>query len=331
LVGATGAVGSQIIECLEERDFPVGSIRFFASPLSVGQVLEFRDEPVVVEELRSESFAGIDLAFFAAGREQSREFCPAAHAAGAVCIDCSDAWRMDNDVPLVIPEVNPQDMALYTRKGIVANPGSASLQLALALKPLHDAARIRRLVVATYQAVSGNGRKGVEELRVQSGELLNGRPAPAKVFPHQVAFNVLPQGDEFLDNGYTREEMALVHESRKILGAADLEVTATAAWVPVFYGHSEAVNVETEEPLSPERARALLAAAPGIQVVDSVAEKGYPMPVDAGGQDRVYVGRLREDASVAHGLNLWIVADNLRKGAATNCLQIAEILTQTYL
>ena len=331
MVGATGAVGRQIIECLEERGFPVGSVRFFASPLSVGQVLEFRDEPVVVEELRSASFAGIDIVFFAAGREQSLEFCPAVHAAGAVCIDCSAAWRMDHDVPLVVPEVNPQDIALYTRKGIVANPGSAVLQLVLALKPLHDAARIRRLVVATYKAVSGNGRKAVEELRAQSGELLNGRPAPAKVFPHQVAFNVLPQDDEFLDNGYTREEMALLHESRKILGAADLEVTATAAWVPVFYGHSEAVNVESEEPLPPERARELLAAAPGIQVVDSAAEGGYPMPVDAGGQDRVYVGRLREDTSVPHGLNLWIVADNLRKGAATNCVQIAEVLTQTYL
>jgi aspartate-semialdehyde dehydrogenase len=238
---------------------------------------------------------------------------------------------MDPDVPLVVPEVNPGDIAGYTRKGIIANPNCSTIQMVVALKPLHDAARIKRVVVSTYQAVSGTGQRAIEELRIQTGELLNGRPADCKVYPHQIAFNCLPHIDVFLDNGYTREEMKMVNETRKIMGDDSIKVTATTVRVPVFYGHSEAVNIETEKKISAELARELLATAPGVQLVDDVKNLVYPMPIDAAGQDMTLVGRIREDESIANGLNLWVVADNLRKGAATNAVQIAEILTEKYL
>jgi aspartate-semialdehyde dehydrogenase len=238
---------------------------------------------------------------------------------------------MDPEVPLVVPEVNPADVALYTNKGIIANPNCSTIQMMVALKPLHDYAKIKRIVVSTYQAVSGTGRNAIEELRIQSGELLNGRPAECKVYPHQIAFNCLPHIDVFLDNGYTKEEMKMVNETRKILGDNSLRVTATTVRVPVFYSHSEAVNIETEKPLSAAKARELLAAAPGVRVVDDVANLLYPTAIDAAGQDLTYVGRIREDESIDNGLNLWVVADNLRKGAATNAVQIAELLAAKYL
>jgi aspartate-semialdehyde dehydrogenase len=331
IVGATGAVGRQMLEILEERKFPVGEIRLLASERSDGEFLEFRDEEFIVQKLSEDSFQGIDIALFSAGGERSRQFCPIAAAAGAVCIDNSSAWRMDPEVPLVVPEVNPEAIAGYKNKGIIANPNCSTIQLVVALKPLHDCSPIRRLVVSTYQAVSGSGQQAINELRLQCGELLNGRPCEPKVYPHQIAFNCLPQIDTFLDNGYTREEMKLVFETRKILGDDSLRITATAVRVPVFYGHSESVNVETAGVISVARARELLAAAPGVELVDDPADGAYPMPIEAAGQDQVLVGRIRVDESCDTALNLWLVADNLRKGAATNAVQIAEILVEKYL
>jgi aspartate-semialdehyde dehydrogenase len=330
IVGATGAVGTEMLRVLEEREFPVKSLRLLASERSEGNFLEFAGEEIMVQKLARDSFAGIDIALFSAGGERSREFCPIAAAAGAVCIDNSSAWRLDPDVPLVVPEVNPGDIAGYIRKGIIANPNCSTIQMVVALKPLHDAAKIKRVVVSTYQAVSGTGQKAIEELRIQTGELLNGRPADCKIYPHQIAFNCLPHIDVFLDNGYTREEMKMVNETRKIMGDNSIMVTATTVRVPVFYGHSESVNVETESKISVAMARELLAAAPGVQLVDDVNANVYPMPIDAAGQDLILVGRIREDESIANGLNLWVVADNLRKGAATNAVQIAEILAEKY-
>jgi aspartate-semialdehyde dehydrogenase len=331
VVGATGAVGQQMLEVLAERNFPVKELRMLASERSVGKFLEYNGEQHEVQLLDKNAFEGIDIALFSAGGARSEEFCPIAAAAGAVCVDNSSAWRMDPDVPLVVPEVNPQDIARYTNKGIIANPNCSTIQMVVALKPLHDYGTIKRIVVSTYQAVSGTGRNAIDELRIQSGELLNGRPAECKVYPHQIAFNCLPQIDVFLDNGYTKEEMKMVNETRKILGDQHIGVTATTVRVPVFYSHSESVNVETATKISAAKARELLAASPGVKVVDDVANLVYPMAIDAAGQDLTYVGRIREDESVANALNLWVVADNLRKGAATNAVQIAEILAEKYL
>jgi aspartate-semialdehyde dehydrogenase len=330
IAGATGAVGNQMIECLEERNFPVGKIKFLASERSVGKILEFRGKPVVVELLDHNAFEGIDIALFSAGGSRSEEYCPSAAKAGAVCIDNSSAWRMNPDVPLVVPEVNPHAIAQYTKKGIIANPNCSTIQMVVALKPLHDYGKIRRVVVSTYQAVSGTGKKAIDELRIQAGELLNGRPAEAKVYPHRIAFNCLPQIDSFEPNGYTKEEMKMINETRKIM-EADIKVTATTVRVPVFYGHSESVNIETEKKITVEKAFELLRNAPGCKLVDNVSKKIYPMPIDAAGQDLTFVGRIREDMSVENGLNLWVVADNIRKGAATNAVQIAEILIKEYL
>jgi aspartate-semialdehyde dehydrogenase len=285
---------------------------------------------VLVEELSHDSFEGIDIALFSAGGDRSREFCPSAARAGAVCIDNSSAWRMDPDVPLVVPEVNPDAIARYMGKGIIANPNCSTIQLVVALKPLHDYGTIERIVVSTYQAVSGTGKKAIDELRIQTGELLNARPAEAKVYPHRIAFNCLPQIDSFCENGYTKEEMKLVNETRKIM-EAEIRTTATAVRVPVFYGHCESVNIETGRKITVAKAMELLKNAPGCELVDDVANGVYPMPIDAAGQDLTHVGRIREDESIANGLNLWVVADNIRKGAATNAVQIAEILIENYL
>lgn len=331
VVGATGAVGNEMLRVLEEREFPVGEMRLLASERSEGEFLEFQGEQLMVQKLARDSFAGIDIALFSAGGDRSREFCPIAAAAGAVCIDNSSVWRMDPEVPLVVPEVNPQEIARFRKKGIVANPNCSTIQMVVALKPLHDFATITRVVVSTYQSVSGTGQKAIDELRVQAGELLNGRPATAKVYPHQIAFNCLPQIDSFLESGYTKEEMKMVDETRKIMGDERIRVTATAVRVPVFYGHSESVNIETEKKITAARARELLAGAPGVSLVDDPANGLYPLPVDAAGQDLTLVGRIREDETIANGLNLWLCADNLRKGAATNAVQIAEILAEKYL
>ncbi len=330
VVGATGAVGTQMIECLVERNFPVGKIKFLASSRSAGQVLEYDGKPVTVEELTHDSFEGIDIALFSAGGARSEEFCPSAVKAGAVCIDNSSAWRMNPDVPLVVPEVNPHAVADYKKKGIIANPNCSTIQMVVALKPLHDFGTIKRIVVSTYQAVSGTGNKAIDELRVQTGELLNGRPPKAEVYPHRIAFNCLPQIDSFCDNGYTKEEMKMVNETRKIM-EADIATTATCVRVPVFYGHSESVNIETEKKITVAKARELLEDAPGVELVDNPNNGEYPMAMDAAGEDLTLVGRIREDATIKNGLNLWVVADNLRKGAATNAVQIAELLIEDYL
>ncbi len=331
IVGATGAVGKEMIRVLEERNFPVKSLRLLASERSEGDFLEFQGEDLMVQRLCKESFQGIDIALFSAGGALSEEFCPVAVEAGAVCIDNSSAWRMDAEVPLVVPEVNPEALAGYRSKGIVANPNCSTIQMLVALKPLHDEARIRRIVVSTYQAVSGSGQQAIEELRNQLGDLLNGRPTRTDIYPHQIAFNCLPQIDAFLDNGYTKEEMKMIRETQKILGDESIRVTATTVRVPVFYGHSESINIETESKISPDRAREILSAAPGVELVDDVANGLYPMAKDAAGSDMCLVGRIREDESLECGLNLWVVADNLRKGAATNAVQIAELLSQKYL
>ena len=330
VVGATGAVGTQMIECLTERNFPVGKIKFLASGRSAGQVLEFDGKPVLVEELTHDSFEGIDIALFSAGGARSEEFCPSAAKAGAVCIDNSSAWRMDLDVPLVVPEVNPHAIAGYKKKGIIANPNCSTIQMVVALKPLHDFGTIKRIVVSTYQAVSGTGKKAIDELRIQTGELLNGRPTKNEVYPHRIAFNCLPQIDSFCDNGYTKEEMKMVNETAKIM-ESDIKTTATCVRVPVFYGHSESVNIETVQKISAAKARELLRHAPGVELVDDPTGGEYPMAINAAGEDLTLVGRIREDASVENGLNLWVVADNIRKGAATNAVQIAEILVEKYL
>ncbi len=324
VVGATGAVGNEVIEVLEQRAFPVERIRFFASEQSAGTILEFEGSEMAVEALDEDSFRRTDIALFSAGDEISRRWAPVAVRSGCVVIDISNQWRTDPHVPLVVPEVNARD--LQRHRGIIANPTSSTILTVMVLKPIHDAARIRRLVVTTLQSVSGTGKKGMDELLRQTTDLLNFREVGAKVYPYQIAFDVLPHVDAFLDNGYTSEEMSLVHGTRKIMGDSAIRVTATAVRVPVFRGHCASVNVETEDKLAVNEARALLASAPGIVIVDAPEKNLYPHPLGNAGHDEVYVGRIREDESVDNGLNLWIVTDNLRKGAALNAVQIAEEL-----
>ena len=331
VAGATGAVGTQMVQCLEERQFPVKMLRPLASERSLGKMVRFRGEEIPVEVLTEQSFHGIDIALFSAGGGTSLKFSPIAAASGAVVVDNSSAFRMEPDIPLVVPEVNPQDIGLYKNRGIIANPNCSTIQMVVVLKPIHDAARIKRVVVSTYQAVSGTGQKAVQELADQVRDLLTGKDPQVKVYPYRIAFNVFPHIDVFLDNGYTKEEMKMVLETQKIMGDDSIRVSATTARVPVFYGHSEAVNIETEKKITPEEVRALLAQAPGVKVVDDPANRLYPMPLDAAGQDLTLVGRIREDTSIANGIDLWIVADNIRKGAATNAVQIAEILAAKYL
>ena len=331
VVGATGAVGQQMVACLEERRFPVHRLVPLASERSMGKKVTFMGKELPVEVLTKDSFDGVEIALFSAGGSISKEYGPIAAAAGAVVVDNSSAWRMDPEVPLVVPEVNPQDIGLYTKRGIIANPNCSTIQMVVALKPLHDAARIKRVVVSTYQAVSGTGQKAVDELANQVRALLSCEDPVKKVYPHRIAFNCLPHIDVFQENGYTKEEMKMVNETQKIFGDSTIQVTATTVRVPVFYGHSEAVNIETERKLSVYEARELLAAAPGVKVVDDPLKNKYPMAIDAAGQDLTLVGRIREDFSIENGLNLWVVADNIRKGAATNAVQIAEILIRDYL
>ena len=331
VVGATGAVGQQMLACLEERRFPVAQLFPLASERSLGKKVTFLGKEIPVGVLSKDSFNGVEIALFSAGGSISKEYGPIAAAQGAVVVDNSSAWRMEPDIPLVVPEVNPQDIALYTNRGIIANPNCSTIQMVVVLQPLHQAARIKRVVVSTYQAVSGTGQKAVDELVGQVRALFSNQEIEKKVYPHRIAFNVLPHIDVFLENGYTKEEMKMVLETQKIMGDESIQVTATTVRVPVFYGHSEAVNIETEKKLTPAEARKILAKAPGVKVVDDPAKFAYPMPLDAAGQDLTLVGRIREDFSIKNGLNLWVVADNLRKGAATNAVQIAEILAQDYL
>jgi aspartate-semialdehyde dehydrogenase len=324
IAGATGVVGGTVRGILEERGFPVGELRLLASARSQGRQLAFRGEQVIVQTLTADAFEGVDLAFFAAGGAVSTEFVPQAAARGAVVIDKSSAFRADPTVPLVVPEVNPQH--LDDHKGIIATPNCSTIQMVVALKPIYDAAGIERVVVSTYQAVSGSGKQGIDDLERQAHEWAAGLEPSLGLYPHPIAFNLLPHIDSFLASGYTREEQKMVDETVKIFADPDLKVTATCVRVPVFGAHSEAINVQTRLSLSADEARALLRDAPGIAVVDDPADLRYPMPLDAEGHDPVYVGRIREDHTTANCLDLWVVADNLRKGAALNAVQIAEEL-----
>ncbi|MCX5725461.1 MAG: aspartate-semialdehyde dehydrogenase [Nitrospirae bacterium] len=324
IVGATGAVGTEMIEVLEERKFPVSRLVPLASTRSAGGMVTFDGNEVPIEVLTKDSFAGVDIALFSAGADLSREFAPIAVKAGAVVIDNSAAWRMTPEVPLVVPEVNAHDISGH--KGIIANPNCSTIQMVVALKPLHDAVRIKRIVVTTFQSVSGTGKDAMDELMEQCQDLLSFKQPDPKVYPYQIAFNCLPQIDEFLPSGYTKEEMKMVDETRKIMGDQSIHVTATTVRVPVYVGHSEAINIETERKLSVNEARAILSTAPGVLLYDDPAHKIYQMPLEVAGKDEVYVGRIREDESISNGLNLWVVADNLRKGAALNAVQIAEHL-----
>jgi aspartate-semialdehyde dehydrogenase len=331
IVGATGAVGEQLREVLEERQFPVGELRLLASERSAGQFLPFQNKQVRVDILQEDSFEAIDIALFSAGAKVSAKFAPAAVAGGAVVVDNTSHFRMEPDVPLVVPEVNAEEIAKFKTRGVVANPNCSTIQMVVALKPIHDAARIKRIVVSTYQSVSGAGRMAMEELSEQVGALFNGREIKKERFPHQIAFNCIPHIDIFMEDGYTKEEWKIIEETRKILGEPALAITATSVRVPVFCSHSESVNVETEKKLTAAQAKALLREAPGVMLTDIPEENIYPMAIDAVGKDATYVGRVREDHSVANGLNLWVVSDNLRKGAALNAVQIAEILIRDYI
>ena len=331
IVGATGAVGEQMREVLDERQFPVGELRLLASERSVGQFLPFQSRQLPVQVLKADSFKDIDIGLFSAGGSVSTEFAPLAVAAGAVVIDNTSVFRLEPDIPLVVPEVNSKAIANYKTRGIVANPNCSTIQMVVALKPIHDTARIKRVVVSTYQSVSGAGRKAMEELSQQVAALFNGKEIEKVKFPHQIAFNCIPHIDVFMTDGYTKEEWKMIEETRKILGEPNLPVTATTVRVPVFCSHSESVNVETYVKLSANEARRILREAPGIIVADEPENNLYPMAIDAAGKDATYVGRIREDKSVANGLNLWVVSDNLRKGAALNAVQIAEILIRDYI
>ena len=326
VIGATGVVGEALLKILDERTFPVAQLRLLASERSAGERLEYAGRKVLVEDLAAFDPEGIDIALFCAGSAVSREHAPRFAAAGATVIDNSSAFREDPQVPLVVAEVNPE--AITTRpRGIIANPNCSTMQMLVALAPIHRAAGIERINVATYQSVSGTGRGALEELGRQTVRMLNFQDARPEVYPVQIAFNVIPHGGDFCDNGYTTEEMKLVHETRRILGDDSIGVNATVVRVPVFYGHSEAVHIETREKLTADAARALLREAPGVELVDEARDGGYPTPVThASGHDPVYVGRIREDLSHPRGLALWVVADNIRKGAALNAVQLAELV-----
>ena len=324
VMGATGLVGREMIKILEERNFPVAGVRMLASERSRGMKLSFRKEDIPVEVLSHDSFKGIDIVLSSPGGSVSKEFTPSAVKAGAVVIDNTSAFRMNPEVPLVVPEVNPKKVREH--KGIIANPNCSTIQLVVALKPIHDAAGIKRVVVSSYQAVSGAGKKAVNTLEKEVRDLYRGAELEKGVFPCQIAFNLIPQIDVFMENYYTKEEMKMVLETRKIMDIPDLPVTATCVRVPVFISHSESVNVETEKKLTREQAMKILEQAPGVKVIDNPDKQEYPVPLDASGKDDVLVGRIREDEGISRGLNMWVVSDNLRKGAALNAVQIAELL-----
>ncbi len=324
VAGATGAVGREMVEILEERNFPVAELIPLASERSEGERVEFHGKNVTVRKLTKDSFKDVDIALFSAGAERSLEFVPAAVASGAVVVDNSSAFRMDPKVPLVVPEVNAHAIARHS--GIIANPNCSTIGMVVALKPIHDAAKIKRIVVTTFQSVSGTGKKAMDELAQQTVALLNFRDVETNVYPHQIAFNCLPHIDSFLDNGYTKEEMKMANETKKIMEDDSVRVTATTVRVPVFRCHSESVNIETGKKISANEVRAILSAAPGVIVYDDPKKNLYPLAIDVAGKDETYVGRIREDETIPNGINMWIVSDNLRKGAALNAVQIAELL-----
>jgi aspartate-semialdehyde dehydrogenase len=332
VVGATGAVGETMISILEERNFPVSELYPLASSRSAGTRIEFKGNNVMVRDLAEFDFSDVQIGLFSAGASVSAIHAPRAADAGCVVVDNTSQFRYDDDIPLVVTEVNPHSIAAYKKRNIIANPNCSTIQMMVALKPIYDAVGIERINVCTYQAVSGTGKEAIDELASQSANLLNGKPVRPKVYPKQIAFNVLPHIDEFQDNGYTKEEMKMVWETHKILEDDSVLVNPTAVRVPVFYGHSEALHIETKEKISADQARNLLKKAPGIVVMDERKPGGYPTAVtESAGSDPVYVGRIREDLSHRHGLNIWVVADNVRKGAALNSVQIAEILVKDYL
>jgi len=332
IVGATGAVGETILEVLEERKFPINKLFLLASERSAGGALKFNGKSIRIEKLSDFDFSQAQIALFSAGGSISAEYAPAAAAAGCVVIDNTSEFRYDDDKPLIIPEVNPHAIAQYKQTNIIANPNCSTIQMLVALKPIYDAVGIKRINVCTYQAVSGAGKEGMQELAGQTANLLNAKAIESSAFPKQIAFNALPQIDVFTENGYTKEEMKMVWETQKIMEDPNLQVNPTAVRIPVFYGHSEACHIETEQKISVETARELLKNAPGVELVDEREAGGYPTPVtEAAGSDAVFVGRIREDISHDRGLNLWIVSDNVRKGAATNSVQIAECLVEKYL
>ena len=332
VVGATGAVGEAMLEILEQRDFPVNELYPLASERSAGKSIMFKNKAVKVGNLAEFDFTKAQIGLFSAGGSVSAEFAPKAAAAGCVVIDNTAYFRYDDDIPLVVPEVNLAAIAGYTNRNIIANPNCSTIQMLVALKPIHDAVGIKRICVATYQAVSGTGTKAIEELAKQTAELLNGRKAECNVYPRQIAFNAIPQIDKFMDNGYTKEEMKMCWETRKIFADDSIQVSATCVRIPVFYGHSEAVQVETHKHITAEAVQTLLAKAPGVTLIDRRENGGYPTAVhESAGHDAVFVGRIRQDISLENGINLWVVADNVRKGAALNSIQIAEELIKSYL
>jgi aspartate-semialdehyde dehydrogenase len=332
VVGATGAVGEAMLEILHQRQFPVGKVYALASERSAGSRVSFGNKSLVVEDLATFDFSKVQVGLFSPGASVSAEYAPKAAAAGCVVVDNTSQFRYDNDIPLVVPEVNPDAVADYKNRGIIANPNCSTIQMMVALKPIYDAVGITRINVCTYQAVSGSGKPAMDELAKQTADLLNGRPVEASVYPKQIAFNVLPHIDVFQENGYTKEEMKMVWETRKIMGDDSIQVNPTAVRVPVFFGHSEAIHIETRDKITAAKATELLKAAPGIVVLDDRNDGGYPTAVtEASGNDPVYVSRIREDISHDKGLNLWVVADNVRKGAALNSVQIAEVLVDKYL
>jgi aspartate-semialdehyde dehydrogenase len=332
VAGATGAVGETMLSILEERNFPVGKLYALASERSAGSTILFKGRPMMVENLADFDFSKTQIGLFSPGASVSAIYAPKAGKAGCVVIDNTSQFRYDNDIPLVVPEVNPQAIVQYKNRGIIANPNCSTIQMLVALKPIYDAVGITRINVCTYQAVSGTGKEAIEELAMQTSNLLNGLPVECKVYPKQIAFNVLPHIDVFQENGYTKEEMKMVWETRKIMGDDTIEVNPTCVRVPVFYGHSEAVHIETRDKITAAQARKLLSKAPGVVLMDKRENGGYPTPVtDSVGKDPVFVGRIREDISHPLGLNLWVVSDNVRKGAALNSIQIAEELIKSYL
>ena len=331
VVGATGAVGNEMIKILEERAFPVNELKLLASERSTGKVLKYKGNSLTVQVLREDSFTGIHIGFFSAGGSVSERFAPIAAKAGCVVIDNTSAFRMAPEIPLVVPEVNEEAIKMYKNRGIIANPNCSTIQMVVALKPIHDLVRIKRIVVSTYQAVSGTGKRAIQELTDQTKAILSGQEPKVQVYPHQIAFNCLPHIDVFLENGYTKEEMKMIKETKKILSDPSIGITATTVRVPVFYGHSESVNIETEKKITAQEVKELLSRASGVTVIDDPDLQQYPLAVMAAGKDDTFVGRIREDESIANGINMWVVADNLRKGAALNAVQIAEKLIKDYL
>ncbi len=331
IAGATGAVGELMIQVLEERNFPVGEMRFLASSRSAGKVLQWKGSDLAIQEMTKDSFEGIDIALFSAGGGRSKEFAPAAVDAGAVVVDNSSAFRMEDDVPLVVPEVNPEDIGMYTKRGIIANPNCTTIIMIVALKPLYNYSRVKRVVVSSYQSSSGAGAQAMAELIRQTKDWSAGKPLEVSAFQHQLLFNVIPHIDSFSENGYTKEEMKMHNETRKMLHDDQIRVSATCVRVPVLSAHSEAVTIETERAITAEKARELFNDAPGVEVLDDPASNTYPMPLFVAGQDTCYVGRIRKDYSAENALSFWVVGDQLRKGAATNAIQIAEILARDHL